>query len=128
MARSYHVEIATFAAEADQKWVDNLLSRFAVPGVESARQGLSRRISDLGVYHVALIRLLTSELDLSTARAVSLASQLLAVPGSIRIADDIELVFQRAMFEERIDDRIAIAVESIAPARRGRPPKRRDAD
>ena len=30
MARSYHVEIATFAANAEQKWVDNLLSRFDV--------------------------------------------------------------------------------------------------
>jgi hypothetical protein len=125
MARSYHVEIARFAAEADQKWVDNLLSRFDVPGVDSSKQGLSRRISDLGIYHIALIRVLTAQLEVSTARAVAIAGQLLTVPGSLTIADDIELVFDRQSFERRIDARVADAVESIAPARRGRPPNRK---
>jgi hypothetical protein len=125
MARNYHVEIARFAADADQKWVDNLLSRFDVPGVDSARQGLSRRISDEGIYYIALIRELTSELEVSTAKAVALAGQLLTGPGPVIVADDIELVFERSTFERRINLRVAEAVESIAPARRGRPPKRR---
>jgi hypothetical protein len=128
MARSYHVEIARFAADADQKWVDNLLSRFDVTGVESARQGLARRISDEGIYHIALIRELTSELEISTAKAVALAGQLLTDPGPIIVAEDLELVFERSVFERRISARVAEAVESIAPARRGRPPKRRTAD
>jgi hypothetical protein len=128
VARSYHVEIARFAADADQKWVDNLLSRFDVPGVDSSKQGLSRRISDEGVYYIALIRVLTSDLEVSTAKAVSLAGQLLTVPGSVVVADEIELVFDRLDFQRRIDARIAEAVESIAPARRGRPPKRPAAD
>ena len=34
MARFYHVDIARFAADADEKWVDNLLSHYDVPGVE----------------------------------------------------------------------------------------------
>ncbi len=125
MIRSYHVEIARFAADADQKWVDNLLSRFEVPGVDSSKQGLSRRISDVGIYHIALIRALTAELEVSTARAVSLAGQLLTDPAAVVVAEDIELVFDRPSFERRIDARVADAVESIAPARRGRPPKRR---
>jgi hypothetical protein len=128
LSRSYHVEIARFAADADQKWIDNLLSRFDVPGVDSSKQGLARRISDAGVYHISLIRVLTSELDLSTARAVSLAAQLLSVPGSVVVAEDLELIFDRDAFQRRIDVRVAEAVESIAPARRGRPPKRRNLD
>lgn len=128
MVRSYHVEIARFAADADQKWVDNLLSRFDVPGVDSSKQGLSRRISDVGIYHIALIRALTAELEVSTARAVTLAGQLLTGPDAVVVADDIELVFDRPSFERRIDDRVSEAVESIAPARRGRPPKRRAFD
>lgn len=124
MARGYHVEIAGFAAEADQKWVDNLLSRFDVPGVDSSKQGLSRRISDVGIYHIALVRVLTSELEVSTAKAVALAGQLLIVPEGVVVAEGIELVFDRAAFQRRIDARIAEAVESIAPARRGRPPKK----
>jgi hypothetical protein len=125
MTRSYHVEIARFAADADQKWVDNLLSRFDVPGVDSSKQGLSRRISETGVYHIALIRVLTAELAVSTARAVLLAGQLLTDPAALVVADDLELIFDRPSFERRIDARVADAVESIAPARRGRPPKRR---
>ena len=128
MARSYHVEIARFAAEADQKWVDNLLSRFDVPGVDSSKQGLSRRISDVGIYHIALIRVLTAELEVSTARAVRLATQLLATPDAVVVAEDLELAFDRLSFERRIDVRLVDAVESIAPARRGRPPKRRTID
>jgi hypothetical protein len=125
MVRSYHVEIARFAADADQKWVDNLLSRFDIPGVDSSHQGLSRRISDIGIYHIALIRALTAELEVSTARAVTLAGQLLTIPDAVIVADDLELVFDRPSFERRIDARVSEAVESIAPARRGRPPKRR---
>jgi hypothetical protein len=128
MARSYHVEIARFAADADQKWVDNLLSRFDVPGVDSSKQGLSRRISDIGIYHIALIRELTAQLDVSTTRAVSLAGQLLTVPDAVVVAEDLELVFDRTSFERRVGARVAEAVESIAPARRGRPPKRRAVD
>ena len=128
MARSYHVEVARFAADADQKWIDNLLSRFDVPGVDSSKQGLSRRISDEGIYQIALIRALTADLEVSTARAVTLAGQLLAAPNVVAVAEDIELVFDRPSFERRIGARIAEAVESIAPARRGRPPKRRAVD
>ena len=128
MARSYHVEIARFAADTDQKWVDNLLSRFDVPGVDSSKQGLSRRISDQGVYYIALIRALTLELEVSTSKAVQLAGQLFTVPGGLVVAEDLELVFDRTAFERRIDARIVEAVESIAPARRGRPPKKRPTD
>jgi len=128
MSRSYHVEIAMFAANADQKWVDNLLSRFDVRGVDSSKQGLSRRISDVGIYHIALIRVLTAELEVSTARAVILAEQLLGLTHPVSVAEDIKLVFDRPSFERRIDARVAEAVESIAPARRGRPPKRRAID
>src|ERR1044071_8241873 len=99
MARSYHVEIARFAADADQKWVDNLLSRFDIPGVDSSRQGLSRRISDIGIYHIALIRALIAELEVSTARAVTLAGQLLSAPNAVSVTADIELVFDRPLFE-----------------------------
>lgn len=125
MARFYHVDIARFAADADQKWVDNLLSHYDVPGVDGARQGLARRISAVGVQHIALIRALTRDAGISTASAVSLSVRLLT-PGivSVPIAAGLEFRFDRDAFEQRVDGAIAEAVESIAPARRGRPPKR----
>ena len=62
MARYYHLDIAAVAAQADHKWVDNLLSRFDIPGVGSAHQGVARRISTTGVYHIALARLINREM------------------------------------------------------------------
>jgi hypothetical protein len=124
MARFYHIDIARFTANADQKWVDNLLSHHDVPGVEGAKQGLARRISAMGVYHIALIRSLTRDAGISTASAVSLSVRLLT-PGvsSISIVAGLEFRFDRDAFERQVDGTISEAVESIAPARRGRPPK-----
>ena len=125
MARHYHVDVARFATGADHKWVDNLLSHFAVPGVEGARQGLSRRISVDGVYHIALIRSLSRDLGMSVSSAVSLAGRLLAdrEDARVEVMTGMVLALDRGAFTRRIDLAIAEAVESVAPARRGRPPK-----
>jgi hypothetical protein len=124
LAREYHVDIARFAANADSKWVDNLLSHFDVPGVDGARQGLARRLTRIGIQHIALIRALTRDVGLSTASAVSLSVRLLA-PGSAgtTITPGVEIRFDRTAFEQTVDAAISEAVESIAPARRGRPRK-----
>jgi hypothetical protein len=126
MARHYHVDIAQHAAGADAKWIDNVLSHFDVPGVQSGRQGVARRISLHGVYHIALIRRLTGELTLSTHLAVSLSAHLLATDAThISLSSGLSLHLDRRAFEREIDAAIALAVESVAPARRGRPPIRR---
>jgi hypothetical protein len=124
LARQYHVDIARFAASADSKWVDNLLSKFDVPGVEGARQGLSRRISADGIYHIALIRLLNRDLGINVSHAVALAADLLsAEDGGMSLSGDLELRLDGARFRATLDALIAEGVESLAPARRGRPPR-----
>ena len=124
MARHYHVDIARFASKTDAKWVDNLLSRFHVPGVDGARQGLSRRISEEGIYHIALVWLLNRDLGISVASAVPLATRLLsAEDGRVDFGDALELRLDGARFRSALDAAIADGVESLAPARRGRPPR-----
>jgi hypothetical protein len=126
MARVYHVEIARHAADADPKWVDNLLSHFSVPGVENARQGVARRVTLSGVYHVALIRRLNRELGLSVSSAVALASRLLASDAArASVAPGLELHIDRSAFERDVDRRVSESVESSSRPRRGRPPRRR---
>jgi hypothetical protein len=123
VARAYHVGIATFVADADKKWVDNLLSHHRVPGVDYARQGLARRVSEIGIYHVALIRALTRDAGMGTALAVSLSARLLSPDVSrVPMAPGLDLQFDRQVFERQIDLAIAEAVEAVVPARRGRPP------
>ena len=125
MARTYHIDIAAVAADADRKWVDNLLSRFEIVGVDSARRGVARRISSDGLYRIALIRRLSVELGIPAAVAVGVADRLLReTTDRVALMPGLDLVFDRATFEVEIDERIGRAVEWLRPARRGRPPQR----
>ena len=123
MARLYHVDIATHAAQADSKWVDNLLSHFSVPGVEGGRQGSARRISEHGIHHVALVWSLTRDLGIPIQSAVSVAGRLLST-GEVRGLGPgwVTLVFDREAFVRDVDRLVADGVESVTPVRRGRPP------
>jgi|SRR6185503_2851613 len=125
MARYYHVDIAAHAADADRKWVDNLLSHFDVPGVDADKQGVARRISASGVHHIALIRQLTRDLAISTDRAITVAHALLRTDANhVDLSQVLTLHIDRTRFRTDVDHRLADAVESIVPARRGRPPSR----
>src|ERR1041385_8713906 len=122
MSRSYHVEVAAFVADAEPKWVDNLLSRFDVPGVQTAKQGVARRISAVGIHHIALVRHLTLAMSIATDRAVALAQELLGEDaGRVPLSETLSLHFDRVRFQREMDRRLSHAVESIVPARRGRP-------
>jgi hypothetical protein len=125
MPRSYHLQLAAYAADADPKWVDNLLSHFDIPGVELAGAGVPRRIAPTGVYHIALIRALTRAAHFPTHAAVTIAAQLLGADespaASLELTPAIELRLDAPVFRRQIDARIADAVDTIAPRRRGRP-------
>jgi hypothetical protein len=124
MARSYHIDIAQYAADVDRKWVDNLLSQFDIAGVDRRERGVSRRISTAAIYHIVLARQLTQGLRIGVPAAVALAGQLLS--GSVRdssLPPGLSYHFDRSVFEAEVDRRIAEAVESVMPARRGRPPR-----
>jgi hypothetical protein len=123
---TYHVGVASIAAATDDKWVDNLLSRFDIPGVEHARQGTPRRLSLLAIQHIALSRRLVDQLDLPLPGAVRMAARILAQTGDlINLSPELRLQFDRASFVAEIDRLVEHAVESHVPARRGRPPHRR---
>lgn len=122
MSRSYHLDVARHVAGADRRWVDNLLARFQLPGVESIGQGTTRRISNLGIYHVALVSQLVESLDIPLEAASGLAIKLLAArDDSVSVFGGLELRFDRTAFLDAIDARISEAVESVVPPRRGRP-------
>src|SRR6185437_1351802 len=100
MARGYHIDIAAYAADADHKWIDNLLSHFELPGVEGGRQGVARRLSLLGICRVAMVRRLTRELGVGTAVAVSLTERLFETDSvHVDVGPHVELRFDRRAFE-----------------------------
>lgn len=127
MSRSYHVDVARHAADAEARWVDNLLARFAIPGIDSGGQGTSRRISSVGIYHIALVARLVRALGIALEPASALAARLMAAtPGDpVFVIGELELRFDRAAFVASVDARIAEAVESVVPPKRGRPPRDR---
>lgn len=97
--------------------------RFRLPGIDSTGQGATRQISNVGIYHVALVSRLVRTLDIALQPAVALAVRLMTVPTDepVFVLDELELRFNRAAFTVSIDARIAEAVESVVPPRRGRP-------
>ena len=126
MARSYHVDVARHAADCDAKWLDNLLSRFAIPGVDGGTQGVARRLTLRGIYHVALVRRLTRDLGVSVPAAVVLAAELLTTDAvHVELGSHLALHLDRRAFEREVEGATESAAESLAPARRGRPPARR---
>lgn len=123
--RSYHIDIARHATDAERKWIDNLLSHFDIPGVERTRRGSPRRITPTGIYHIALTRLIALELDTSLRSAVAFAAALLrAEPDEWRVFPGFSFRFDRTAFESAVEARITEAVETVVPAKRGRPPAR----
>ncbi len=63
-------------------------------------------------------------LAVPTARAVDLAAELLSGTGVISIMAGVELRADRAALERELGSTIGVAVESLVPARRGRPRRR----
>ena len=125
MPASYHIDIAGYAANADRKWVDNLLSHFEVPGVEQGRRGSARRVTQAGLYHIALVRVIARELGSPLRTSVALAATLMRTESpELPVMGTLVFKFDRDGFQREVDARVAEAVEAIVPARRGRPPAR----
>jgi hypothetical protein len=122
MARSYHIDIAAFAADCDLKWIDNLLSHFDVAGVESARQGIARRLSIEAIQTIVLVRSLNQRGGLSIERSLQAAEHLLSADGAHTLGPWVDLRFDASGFRQDVETKVSQAVEAIVPKRRGRPP------
>lgn len=98
-----------------------------MPGVESVGQGTTRRLSNVGIYHVALVARLVNALGIPLEAASGLAVRLLSSGSEepFAVFRELEVRFDRRAFVATVDADIAEAVESVVPARRGRPPRER---
>ena len=122
--RSYHVGVAGLVAEADPKWIDNLLSHYRLPGVGRVRQGVARLITVEGLLHIVVIRELVSRGGLTTSAAVQLATRLLASSSRrVSFVEGLEVRLDLERLRRMVEHRIGEAAELSAPARRGRPPR-----
>lgn len=123
MARSYDAMVAALTLHVPFKWIDNLLSRHRISGVDQSSQGTTRRLSPGAVLRIEMIRILNHELGIPVPRAVGLAEELaLAEEGSLPLGEGAgKLLIDSASIERRIASRLADAVESAPRRTRGRP-------
>jgi hypothetical protein len=116
--------MAALATGMTVKWIDNLLSHYAVPGVVGGRQGRERSISLHGILAIELVRLATQELRMPIGPAVDLVTRLLAADpfaGSVRTSSGIVIDFPIAELERQLRERLVEAVEAAPSVPRGRP-------
>ena len=128
MARSYDVAAAAFIAGAPAKWVDNLLSRHRIVGVEQHRQGVTRRVPLDAIVVITTVWILVRELELSVSAAVALAHRLTtAEDGRLTCGEGtVTVTVDRESLRAFVHARLADAVESAPRRRRGRPPGSRN--
>jgi hypothetical protein len=125
LARAYNVRTAAFATGTTAKWLDNLLSRYQLPGVTQSRQGIERMIDDEGLLAIELTRIFVMDLGIALARSVSLARETLeersgdearlVTPGGIAMQIPLDRIRQRLRIQ------ILTAIEAVPNVSRGRP-------
>jgi len=126
--RLYNVAVTSVAIEAPEKWTDNLIAHYELPGVQSRARGVARGISWPALVHIALIRELHTRIGCSVRDAVSFAGALLGSPDGMLVASThLALAFDRMRFEHDLRRHLADALESAPRPRRGRPRRQRPA-
>lgn len=121
---AYPVDVAGFASGADPKWIDNLLARFPIDGVERATHGVARKVSTSGIRVIVLTRRLVTTLNLPIGTAVDLAGRMLtSANGCVAVHPGLEIRIDREAFFRDVEVALLDAAEQVVPARRGRPPR-----
>ncbi len=124
MPRNYSVAVVALASGAPPKWVDNLLSQHPLPGIRSARRGVAREIDEAGALAVMVTRRLHVDLEITVARAVECARDIVAStesPARVQVGDGISISIDVAALEQQLRHSIVAAMEGFIQPRRGRP-------
>jgi len=121
----YDVSAAAEALDLTPKQLDNIICRHAIPGVDRARRGVTRRLSSNAIVVLRLACELADALGLPISRALRVALDVeqrnaATIQLSKYATLSIDLAALRAMTSSRLD----AAVESVGRRRRGRPPGR----
>jgi len=124
VARAYTVATAALALHVTSKWLDNTLSHYAVQGVSQAKQGVARRLSIESLDILAIALNLIEDLDLPTAKALQLATDLQKANGSAILGRGTQVQINIQEIKSALLDRLEHAVEIAPLPRRGRPPQK----
>ena len=124
---AYTITAVAVTLGVSHKWLDNVLSHHAVPGVLQTRQGIVRRVSLEGLINLELASRLNRELSLPIGRALTTAAQLTGTEGGeVTIGDNppIHLHIDLDALKRDLRARLERALEITPTPKRGRPPTR----
>lgn len=121
MARAYTVGTIALALDVSAKWLDNILSHHRVPGVVQERQGVSRKVASDGLLHLAIAIQLIQDLGIPAANAVQIAGRLAEGRGTYRSPSELTLSLDVPRLRDKLETRLAQAVEIAPVPKRGRP-------
>ena len=139
MARAYDIAVAAVAIGVERKWLDNLTTQHSIPGTEHVARGVARRLSMRTLLTAAIVRDLNTGLGVPVARGVQVAESVLGGEpvgktdlegGSVMtrpahvISEAVSLVVDVAKLETEIERQLIVAMETVVPRRRGRPPRK----
>ena len=118
----YNTSTTATALGVSEKWLDNLLSRNKIDGVQQARQGISRRLTVEAIMIIQTARALVEQAGMSVPTAVALAQTLVNVPGGIqRYSPYLTVHLQVETLRSTLIEQLAHAVEVTPTPTRGRP-------
>ena len=124
MPRAYTIATAALALHVSNKWLDNTLSHYRVQGVTQQRQGISRRLSVESLTILAIALALVNDLETPLAKALTLATALLASGGQLALPTGAKIQVDIEHTSAALLERLEHAVEIAPLPRRGRPPQK----
>jgi|ERR1043166_2877873 hypothetical protein len=120
--RSYHPATVALAIRRDQRWIDNVLSRHHVLGVESEGRGVARRLSLEAAVRLAIIGTLEAAFGAPIQRAVDVTNQLGPEDKQVHPAPGIVLTVDFDGLALSVERSLYEVMQHHVPPRRGRPP------
>ena len=119
---SYDIGTTAFVVGTHRKWVDNVISHYALAGVESHSRGVRREFSFDAVVLLTVIRSMIDELGVPVQRAIEVAEQATKDhDGSVSFPSGSRFSLDRDAVARHVTQRLLEAAESVPRIRRGRP-------
>jgi hypothetical protein len=120
----YDLAAVAEAVNLDQKQLDNLISRNALPGVERKNRGVARRLTSDVAVTLCLARELAVAFEVPLAKALPFAQKVIGSGAiDLDLGQFMTLRVDEPALRASIAGRLDTAVEIVGRRRRGRPPR-----
>jgi hypothetical protein len=125
---AYSIATAALALGVERKRLENILSRYEVPGTRPGRQGQARRLTREATINLAAMIQLEDMLSIPAPAAADLVRMAQELPGSPDgsvqlVRESVNLIIDFAAIERALLAQLSEALEMAPRPRRGRPPR-----